>query len=241
MKHYSHLQGFTPLLVLIYGTAIILAGFSGVLGYKVYRLQVNKDVVNNAVVTPVPTPYNTPTTEPVVYATQKPVVKTINNDPIVACNINSNCGGGTKQMKNSDCTKSICCQIANGSWILTDKDSCNKAQTNNYPACTIYYPSLGYSKTYTNTSPSDCEYWKQRAIQGSQPLNLPEIKAGTLPTFAPYVPTYTVPPDPYGTWTPTQFVAPTPICYSTWEQYFNAHPNYAPQNITQMSGTPPCD
>ena len=47
----------------------------------------------------------------------------------------------------------------------------------------------------------------------------------------------------YSTHTPIvdNIQPPTPKCYATWEEYFNAHPNYAPQNIQYISGSPPCD
>lgn len=119
----------------------------------------------------------------------------------------------------------------------------------NYPPCTIYYPALGYSRTYNYTSPSDCSYWQERAKVTTQPLNLPEIKAAPLPTVEPYKPSQEYLDanakamknisDP---WKPTQVVLPTPRCYSTWEEYFKAHDmGNAPIYGTINSGPIPCD
>lgn len=123
-------------------------------------------------------------------------------------------------------------------WDCYSRDIATRpSNTQNYPPCIIYYPALGYSRTYNYTSPSACSYWQERVKATTQPLKLPEIKVVPLPIIEPYKPNNIVPNiDP--NWQPTQFVAPTSKCYTTWDEYFKAHPNYG-TNIT--GGSPPCD
>jgi hypothetical protein len=49
-------------------------------------------------------------------------------DPIVNCQINPNCGGGTKQMRQSECNTLVCCQIGSLWYIYPDSTSCSQAQ-----------------------------------------------------------------------------------------------------------------
>lgn len=123
-------------------------------------------------------------------------------DPIITCNIHANCGGGTRQMKQSECSQMICCSINkkcgggarfitkaecnnlyccflnDGTSKLMTKNECdnytesypkieqssNNSSSNTfnydspetYPACTIFYRTLGYSQTYTHLSPEEC-------------------------------------------------------------------------------------
>ena len=67
--------------------------------------------------------------------TEKPNVKktipasTIDLDPVVDCNIHSNCGGGTKKLFRSACDASICCQI-NNKWVFyPSKSLCQQHQS----------------------------------------------------------------------------------------------------------------
>jgi hypothetical protein len=194
--------------------------------------------------TPIPTIPVIPTSQTTAY---------VDSDPIV------NCGPGqiSKQYvkdRSSKCVNYVDCGLnGNSVYTLMLKTECDKKhaesnRANPYPPCTINYPALGYSKTYDDLTPSDCSYYKQKAIDGSKPLALPTFKVAPIPTIEPYQYSQEyldalnkfnqVVSTPFQ---PSQFVAPTPKCYATWDEYFNAHPNYAPQNITQMSGTPPCD
>lgn len=126
---------------------------------------------------PTPTPSSTP----------KPYV---NPDPIIACTMSKECGGGIRNVKRSECTNGTCCQIGS-TWIFyPSNSSCTLAQNNYnsaaYPPCTIYYPSLGYSRTY-NLLPSDCQYYKGQDNTTTQITNYPTF--APVPTFAP-LPTY---------------------------------------------------
>lgn len=132
-----------------------------------------------------------------------PIAETnkVDTDPLVNCTIHPDCGGGTRQMKKSECDNSICCLISSecgGNKVLTKVDcdnstccqvgsswsmylnraSCTLAQNNyynayknaqlhNYPPCSVYYPSLGYSQTYYNIAPSQCSLWQQQANSNS--------------------------------------------------------------------------
>lgn len=73
----------------------------------------------------------------------KPVV---DNDLIVTCNIDANCGGGTREIKQSACNSLVCCGLPNGSWVEISYDECNKIENS--------YKSI-YSSTQNNTAPND--------------------------------------------------------------------------------------
>lgn len=64
-----------------------------------------------------------PTAEQV--RTQYIPVATVDPDPPVLCNVNPNCGGGTKPLKQSECNNSTCCGFPDGSWVFyKDKNQC---------------------------------------------------------------------------------------------------------------------
>jgi hypothetical protein len=64
-----------------------------------------------------------------------------NTDYLVNCNVSSNCGGGTKYIRKSECDNSVCCQIGSN-WILyTSKQKCSSDQTNQYKG-NYTYPTL---------------------------------------------------------------------------------------------------
>lgn len=75
--------------------------------------------------TPFPTEYSYPTETP---KTIQYIVPTIDPDPIINCNVHSNCGGGTKLLKKSICDNSICCQIRNQWLFYNDKSQCFRDQ-----------------------------------------------------------------------------------------------------------------
>ncbi|HPD74385.1 MAG TPA: hypothetical protein PLX95_03880 [bacterium] len=64
-------------------------------------------------------------TQPVIN-TPTPILEA---DPMVNCGIHENCGGGTKLMRESDCEKTICCEIG-GNWYFYDSATkCDEDQT----------------------------------------------------------------------------------------------------------------
>ena len=80
-------------------------------------------------------------------------------------------------MKKSECNLLTCCELGRGSWSLYPNNSaCDQAQSNynssktsgsNYPPCTVYYPALHTSSTYSYTSPETCRQWQDTANAGS--------------------------------------------------------------------------
>lgn len=240
---------------IIIGLIVLIAGLVGV------NVALDSKVSQTF---PTPTPTivavstHTPTTIPLApYKSEE----YIDPDPIVNCQ-NPNCGSiKIKKSLCSDTVGYVCCQIGDTWTWYASRNKCkqdqNSYQANNtyitppertYPPCTIYYPNLGYSRTYNYTSPSDCSYYQQRAIGASKPLDLPKFEVSPFPTVEPYqysqeyldsVEKFNqVVSKPFQ---PSQFVAPTQECYATWDEYFNAHPNYAPQDVKGTSVNPPCD
>lgn len=56
-----------------------------------------------------------------------------NSDPIITCNISPECGGGSRQMKKSECDQGTCCQIGN-TWIFyPSRDKCLQDQKASQP------------------------------------------------------------------------------------------------------------
>jgi len=170
-------------------------------------------------------------------------------DYIVNCQINQACGGGTKEMRLSDCNNTTCCEIGNKWYFYLSKDKCRNDQTaynnNGLITCNVF------GKSYRVTSQKCSEYLQyeyqveqnklsfQRAMDAI--VNDFKNDANQILQEAKNYPTATPIPNLYGNWEPTQFTAPSQKCYSTWDEYFNAHPNYAPQNIIGTSPNPPCD
>lgn len=71
------------------------------------------------------------------YKTSSPQVKGVQtnneNDPIVNCQISPECGGGSRQMKKSECEQSTCCQIGDKWYFYLSKDKCLEDQKNYIP------------------------------------------------------------------------------------------------------------
>lgn len=168
----------------------ILLGIIGFLNYKQESLLANQRKETYRVITtssPIPSPTLTPS------PTVKPKPAYVDPDPVINCNISSNCGGGTKQMKKSDCEQLTCCELAKNSWSnYPNKTSCTQAQnnynsartngtSNSYPPCTVFYPLSNYSFTYKYLSPSECLSTQAKA-NSYKTTETPPIA-----TIAPYV------------------------------------------------------
>ena len=70
-------------------------------------------------------------------------------DYIVNCNISSNCGGGTKNLRKSVCDNSTCCEV-NGRWVFyEDNNKCNEDQKKNQPNYDL--PNYTYPITEYNS------------------------------------------------------------------------------------------
>lgn len=95
----------------------------------------------------------------------------LNADPIVKCNLNSNCGGGYRLLSQSQCSNSTCCQIGN-SWIFYEnKSKCTQDQ-NNYYNQSVKYTIPTYAPLPT------LKPW---------PTYAPLPTYAPIPTIAPYV------------------------------------------------------
>jgi hypothetical protein len=53
---------------------------------------------------------------------------TWNSNPIIACSISKECGGGTAQLTKSVCSNSTCCQIGDKWYLYSDKNQCGQDQ-----------------------------------------------------------------------------------------------------------------
>ena len=73
----------------------------------------------------------------------------IGNDPIVNCQISPECGGGSRQMKKSECEQSVCCQIGSKWYFYLSREKCSEDQKNyrqdTYKPLTINNSSTGTS------------------------------------------------------------------------------------------------
>lgn len=176
-------MGLNKIVFTGFATLVLLAG-----GLSVTHLLDNRNNERSQPVAQTPEP----TTQP---STPKPkvqgVITAVDNDPIINCTIHANCGGGTTKLKSSICKQSTCCRIS-GKWFFYESNAkCEQDQKNannkqggisntvspNYPPCTVFYPLLGYSRTYSYISPSQCSIWQTQASSYSSPM--------PQPTYAP--------------------------------------------------------
>lgn len=118
---------------------------------------------------------------------------------MICCFYDSKCGG-PKFVYKSECGQSVtCCGLSDGSWKTMKVDECNKLHNSyksnnngstytysnsNYPPCTIYYPALKYSQTYSYTSPEQCQQWKNN-VNSSTTSTYTPIPQATYSTPAP--------------------------------------------------------
>lgn len=202
----------------------VAASFFGITPYHIESLDIvheaNQDALQNLNINTLddetPPPVPTDTTTKSTYVAPTP---TSDPDPIVNCHFNTNCGGGSMIMRSSACTQSTCCKVGNSWFTYANNSICTQAQYEYSRSRTVTVPTFAPLRV-NEPAPTEAPY------QSSQQYN------DALNKFNQVVAT------PYQ---PQQFVAPTQKCYATWDEYFNAHPNYASQNISGMSGAPPCD
>lgn len=105
-------------------------------------------------------------------------------DASTCCLIDVKCGG-PQVMSKAACASSYCCILKDGAGkLLNSKAECDNYYSNpnpktnsntpvintynapSYPSCTVYYPGLHYSQTYTNISPDLCKSWQDAANAG---------------------------------------------------------------------------
>lgn len=124
------------------------------LGFLATLLYARVQIANNQSTFASPEPAITPTATPVVKgATAKPQ-PVVNSDPIITCSIHADCGGGSKQMKKSECEQTTCCQIGDKWYLYLSKSQCDKDQSeglkNNIPTYSepAYVPPAYVPPTY---------------------------------------------------------------------------------------------
>ena len=69
-------------------------------------------------------------------------------DYMVTCNVNANCGGGTRRLKKSECDNSTCCQIGSSWFFYTSKDKCTQDQNSYNRSHTYTYPTMAPLPTF---------------------------------------------------------------------------------------------
>lgn len=127
----SELNNSKVIKYVFVGILLLLGIFgSGMFGYLNYKQNVliadlkrvsKKTLAPVSILTPIPVPNIknvTPKTIPII------------DDPIINCNIHTNCGGGTKQMKLSECNVSTCCSRSpncGGGAFLTTMSKCSNS------------------------------------------------------------------------------------------------------------------
>lgn len=116
----------------------------------------------------------TPETAPSVKETVKYVDNdrlSATDDPVVACNVHESCGGGTKQLRQSVCSNSICCQVGNSWTFYEDKNRCLADQSSyNTTNNSQYVPCTVYGQTY-NLTPEKCRYYQSEEASANKALN----------------------------------------------------------------------
>lgn len=137
---------------------ILLLGTIGVLYAKNQELERKPEKDNRP-----PVSQSTPTLEPAAKGEQ--TIPTPDPNPIVNCSIHADCGGGSKQMRLSECNQMTCCTIhekcGGGARFITKtecdnlyccslKDGTSKLMTKN--ECDAYYSASGNIVSGNNTS-----------------------------------------------------------------------------------------
>ena len=109
------------------------------------------------------------------YSQAKISTPTPDPDPVIDCLIAPECGGGSRQMRFSECNQTTCCQVGDKWYFYLNKNKCTEDQKNywdsyysqrsssiptytplptptlpTYYSCTICYPSLGTCSTYNH-------------------------------------------------------------------------------------------
>lgn len=131
-----------------------------------------------------------------------PAQPIIDSDPIITCNIWSQCGGPQKMRKSVCAANSFCCGFSDGNWKLyPDKTTCTIAQNaqakpakaikNYIPptysptiqtySCTVSYPCTGAIYTYQLTT-SDCSNAQTTAKNICSNSYSPTVTNTTLPS-----------------------------------------------------------
>lgn len=100
-------------------------------GYKEKINRQNITSVKESVIyiSPTPTPEPTSTPSPTTKQVNKINVTPTVGEKITNCHINNECGGGTRELKESECKDLVCCGT-NNTYILIKKSECDKIHAN---------------------------------------------------------------------------------------------------------------
>ena len=105
--------------------ALVVAGSVGaVLVVKAANLQNKTAKLEQEILKLKATPAPVATTTPTKYSARTTIKPTADPDPFVNCLKSSECGGGSVQLKKSQCDQTVCCSRL-GKWIFyMDKGQC---------------------------------------------------------------------------------------------------------------------
>lgn len=254
--------GIAFIPVLFWSVAVL---FTGSIAVKKELIQVNlsgnKPLIQDAKALPTPLPNENnlviPSPTPVPEKVQQAY---IDPDPIIDCGP-SQYSKQTVRVKSSECKNYTDCGLdGNTVYKLMLNSECNKLHAdeitrsksnNSQPTCQVYYSYFKITRTYPGLSKEDCAKLQYEAANPQANNTQPVYSPAPLPSVEPYQYSqeYLDSIDKFNQeiskpFQPTQFVAPTPKCYATWDEYLKAHPYYGNAPIygnVNMSGPPPCD
>lgn len=86
------------------------------------------------------------------------------SDPVITCNVHTSCGGGSRQMKRSECDQTTCCRIGDKWYFYLSKDKCKKDQEDYWAN---YYKSIPTPKPWPTLEPSD-DNWAAEFLEKAQ-------------------------------------------------------------------------
>lgn len=174
--------------------------------------------------------------------TPTPVVSHVNssknnqiNDGLVNCNVSNQCGGGSVRLEQSVCEKSICCGFSSGKWYLyPSKEQCEADQkkyqdsvnSSNQKEKELLEMKIKLMQETSNMIKGSIQNMQDTSdLVKSEGQNL----QNSINSITPVIPTLA-----------TQPIDSGKTCYTTWDEYFKAHPGYT-GNIQGVGSTPPCE
>lgn len=99
----------------------------------------------------------------------------VDPDPVISCSIDEKCGGGTKQLRQSVCNNSTCCQIENEWYFYEDKTKCKNDQVDLQPkliTCNLWFGEFKMTESEcqrlkSNNTTQDVDYESSTYSTGS--------------------------------------------------------------------------
>jgi hypothetical protein len=111
------------------------------------------------------------------------IVPTIDSDPYVNCGVSSECGGGTKSLRQSVCGQTTCCQIGTNWIFYTSKSQCLTDQNNFINNNPQYNPHPGQNNPSQQNSNNSNNY--VYPTYAPRPTSVPFATIPPYPTFVP--------------------------------------------------------